>query len=41
MMKRGVSAVLCPGGVQEVVLMENPNECVLYLKSRFGKFAIV
>ena len=34
--KEGVSPVICPGGVQEVTLMENDNECVLYLKSRLG-----
>lgn len=43
MLKDGNSVILCPGGVQEVLLMENPNECVLFLKSRLGfvKLAMV
>ena len=36
MITSGISPVLCPGGVQEVTLMESDKECVLYLKSRFG-----
>jgi hypothetical protein len=32
----GISPVVCPGGMQEVVLMENPDQCVLYLRNRFG-----
>lgn len=36
MIKSGISPVICPGGVQEVTLMENDHECVLYLKSRLG-----
>jgi 2-acylglycerol O-acyltransferase 2 len=35
-LRRGVSPVLCPGGVQEVTLMQHDKECVLYLKSRLG-----
>ncbi|KAJ1431239.1 diacylglycerol acyltransferase [Ochromonadaceae sp. CCMP2298] len=35
-MGQGYSPVLCPGGVQEVILMKNEDECVLYLKSRLG-----
>lgn len=30
------SPVICPGGVQEVTMMESDDECVLYLKKRFG-----
>ena len=36
MLRKGISPVLCPGGLQEVTLMKNENECVLYLNSRFG-----
>lgn len=35
-LENGFSPVLCPGGVQEVTLMTDDSECVLYLKSRFG-----
>jgi 2-acylglycerol O-acyltransferase 2 len=43
MLKANNSVVLCPGGVQEVLLMENEDECVLFLKSRLGfvKLAMV
>lgn len=36
MLDVGISPVLCPGGVQEVLLMESDDECVLYLKRRVG-----
>lgn len=36
MLANKISPVLCPGGVQEVLLMENDSECVLFLKSRMG-----
>ena len=36
MLQKGCSPVLCPGGVQEVTLMKNENECVLYLNNRLG-----
>lgn len=36
MLNKGMSPVLCPGGLQEVIYMESPNECVLYLKKRAG-----
>jgi len=36
MLDNGYSPVICPGGVQEVLLLESNSECVLYLKSRFG-----
>lgn len=36
MLDEGISPVICPGGVQEVTLMENDQECVLYLKKRLG-----
>ena len=36
MIAKKISPVLCPGGVQEVLLMENEDECVLFLNSRFG-----
>ena len=36
MLSTGISPVLCPGGVQEVTLMENEKECVLYLNKRLG-----
>ena len=32
----GISPVICPGGVQEVTLMTNKDDCVLYLKNRKG-----
>mmetsp|Transcript_18824 Transcript_18824/g.31522 ORF Transcript_18824/g.31522 Transcript_18824/m.31522 type:complete len:338 (+) Transcript_18824:61-1074(+) len=35
-LSEGYSPVLCPGGVQEVTLMEKETECVMYLKSRLG-----
>lgn len=43
MIANKISPVLCPGGVQEVILMEHEDECVLFLKSRLGfvKLAIV
>ena len=36
LIESGISPVMCPGGVQEVTLMESDKECVLYLNSRFG-----
>lgn len=36
MLRKGISPVLCPGGVQEVTLMKDENECILYLNSRYG-----
>jgi diacylglycerol O-acyltransferase 2, plant len=36
MLRKGISPVLCPGGVQEVTLLKNENECVLYLNNRLG-----
>lgn len=43
MLSEGVSPIICPGGVQEVTLMTNKSECILYLKSRFGfiKLALI
>jgi 2-acylglycerol O-acyltransferase 2 len=35
-LKSGVSVIICPGGVTEVALKENEDECVLFLKSRLG-----
>lgn len=36
MLNNGISPIICPGGVQEVTMMEREDECVLFLKSRFG-----
>lgn len=36
LLNQGKSLVVCPGGVQEVTLLENNHEIVLYLKSRLG-----
>jgi 2-acylglycerol O-acyltransferase 2 len=37
MLRRGISPCICPGGVQEVTLMDrSKKECILYLKKRFG-----
>jgi diacylglycerol O-acyltransferase 2, plant len=43
MLAKKISPVLCPGGVQEVTLMENEDECVLFLNGRRGfvKLAMV
>lgn len=37
MLRRGISPCICPGGVQEVTLLDrSKKECVLFLKKRFG-----
>ena len=36
MINQNISPVICPGGVQEVTMLEKDDECVLFLKSRFG-----
>lgn len=35
-MKEGYSPIICPGGVQEVCMMDNESECILYLNNRKG-----
>ena len=36
LIKADISPIICPGGVQEVTMMENDNECILFLKKRLG-----
>lgn len=36
MLRKGISPVMCPGGVQEASLLGNEEECVLYLTPRVG-----
>lgn len=31
-----ISPIICPGGIQEVILIERDDECVLYLNNRLG-----
>lgn len=40
LLKKGISPVLCPGGVQEVTFLGDETQCVLYLKKRTGLFKI-
>jgi diacylglycerol O-acyltransferase 2, plant len=36
LIREGISPLICPGGVQEVMLMDRDDEVVLYLKNRLG-----
>lgn len=36
LIEKGISPIICPGGVQEVTLLRNKDEVVLYLNKRLG-----